>query len=30
VAAFAGKPVKLRFLMRDCKLYAFQFVDRND
>ena len=27
VAAFSGKPVKLRFLMRDCKLYAFQFVE---
>lgn len=26
VAALAGKPVKIRFLMRDCKLYAFQFV----
>ncbi len=25
VAALAGKPIKLRFLMRDCKLYAFQF-----
>jgi len=27
VAALAGKPIKLRFLMRDCKLYAFQFVE---
>ena len=27
VAAMAGKPIKLRFLMRDCKLYAFQFVE---
>jgi hypothetical protein len=26
VAALAGKPVKLRLLMRDCKLYAFQFA----
>jgi hypothetical protein len=26
VAALAGKPVKIRFLMRDCKLYAFQFT----
>jgi hypothetical protein len=26
VAALAGKPIKLRFLMRDCKLYAFQFI----
>jgi len=25
VAALAGKPIKIRFLMRDCKLYAFQF-----
>jgi len=23
----AGKPIKLRFHMRDCKLYAFQFTD---
>jgi hypothetical protein len=27
VAALAGKPIRLRFLMRDCKLYAFGFVD---
>lgn len=27
VAALAGKPIKLRFIMRDCKLYAFQFVE---
>ncbi len=27
VAMLAGKPVKLRFIMRDCKLYAFQFVE---
>jgi hypothetical protein len=26
VATLAGKPVKIRFLMRDCKLYAFQFA----
>ena len=23
----AGKPIKLRFIMQDCKLYAFQFKD---
>jgi len=27
VSNLAGKPVKLRFLMRDCKLYAFQFAE---
>ena len=27
VGKLAGKPVKIRFVMRDCKLYAFQFVD---
>ena len=27
VGALAGKPVRIRFVMRDCKLYAFQFVD---
>ena len=27
VAGLAGKPIKIRFLMRDCKLYAFQFVE---
>lgn len=26
VSALAGKHVKIRFVMRDCKLYAFQFV----
>lgn len=26
VSALAGKPVRLRFVMRDAKLYAFQFV----
>lgn len=26
VASLAGKPIRIRFLMRDCKLYAFQFV----
>jgi hypothetical protein len=25
VAALAGKPIKIRFIMRDCKLYAFRF-----
>jgi hypothetical protein len=28
VDKLAGKPIKIRFLMRDCKLYAFQFVGR--
>lgn len=28
VASLAGKPIRLRFGMRDCKLYAFQFTDR--
>ena len=27
VSAVAGKPVQLHFVMRDAKLYAFQFVD---
>ena len=27
VSTLAGKPVRLRFHMRDCKLYAFQFSD---
>ncbi len=27
VGAAAGTPVRLRFLMRDVKLYAFQFLD---
>jgi hypothetical protein len=26
VSALAGKTVKLRFVMRDARLYAFQFV----
>jgi len=26
VSRLAGKPVKIRFVMRDCKLYAFQFI----
>jgi len=26
VASLAGKPIKIRFVMRDCKLYAFQFT----
>ncbi|MBN2291762.1 MAG: hypothetical protein JXM70_05015 [Pirellulales bacterium] len=25
VSRLAGKPIKIRFVMRDCKLYAFQF-----
>ena len=25
IGKLAGKPIKLRFFMRDCKLYAFQF-----
>ncbi len=25
--SLAGKPIRVRFLMRDCKLYAFQFVN---
>ncbi len=28
VSELAGKPIKLHFIMRDCKLYAFQFVKR--
>jgi hypothetical protein len=28
LGSLAGRPVRLRFLMRDCKLYAFQFTDR--
>ena len=26
VSELAGKPIKIRFVMRDCKLYAFQFI----
>jgi hypothetical protein len=26
VSELAGKPIKIRFVMRDCKLYAFQFM----
>ena len=26
LSALAGRPVRLRFVMRDCKLYAFQFL----
>ena len=26
LSALAGKPISLRFVMRDAKLYAFQFV----
>jgi hypothetical protein len=25
LSSWAGKPIRLRFLLRDCKLYAFQF-----
>ena len=25
ISAWAGKPVRIRFVMRDCKLYAFRF-----
>jgi hypothetical protein len=28
VSALAGKPIRLRIRMRSAKLYAFQFVDR--
>jgi len=28
VSALAGRPIKIRFVMRDCKLYAFQFTQR--
>ena len=27
VSSLSGKPIRIRFVMRDCKLYAFQFVD---
>ena len=27
VSTLAGKPLRLRFHMRDCKMYAFQFAD---
>jgi hypothetical protein len=27
VEVLAGRPVKLKFIMRDCKLYSFQFLD---
>jgi hypothetical protein len=26
LSQFAGKPIRLRFIMKDCKLYAFQFA----
>jgi len=26
VSSLAGKPVRLRFVMRDAKLYSFQFL----
>lgn len=27
VIQLAGTPVQLRFVMRDCKLYSFEFID---
>jgi len=27
VSKLAGQPIKIRFIMRDCKLYAFQFTN---
>ncbi|MBW8039914.1 MAG: hypothetical protein FVQ85_07950 [Planctomycetes bacterium] len=27
VSSLAGRPIRLRFTMRDCKLYAFQFIE---
>jgi len=30
VSRLAGRAVRLRFTMRDCKLYAFQFLNRAD
>jgi hypothetical protein len=30
VSQLAGRPVRLRFHMQDCKLYAFQFRPRGD
>ena len=27
VSSLSGRPIRIRFVMRDCKLYAFQFVD---
>ena len=27
VGEFAGKPVRLRFVLNNCDLYAFQFAD---
>ena len=27
VGPLAGKPIKIRFIMQDCKLYAFQFKE---
>ena len=29
MAALAGKPVRLRFVMRDTKLYSFQFLEQS-
>ena len=28
LAALIGRMIRLRFTMRDCKLYAFQFVEK--
>jgi hypothetical protein len=28
VSSLAGKPIRLKFVMRNAKLYSFQFVDR--
>jgi len=30
VSELSGKPIKIRFVMRDCKLYAFQFVSAQE
>ena len=30
LGSLAGKPVKLRFVMRDTKLYSFQFLSANE
>ena len=30
VSELAGKPIRVRFAMRDCKLYAFQFTSRSE
>ncbi len=28
VSSLSGRPIKIRFVMRDCKLYAFRFSER--